>query len=480
MTQTQTQTQVAGSDRPAKPSSSKSHSKTRDLAPFFDSPRAFLELIHGHGEARGEIAWAQGRDETFKNRSPAPFGKVAEAFNDLKGKADVYLCLHRFWGWRRRVDHVGQLQAFHVDIDHYKAPTKRYRSLSPALAARAVLQCLDDQAIPAPSFILFSGKGLLAVWMIKPVPAGKKHKAGAIQRWNKIQVRLHQALHPLGADASQKHAAAVCRVPGTINSKYNTATRLLWIHPNGIEDRTLDDMAAELLPPRKSKKRSSSRQGTTSPPGSGRNHRNLHNERLHELRKWAMSQTEIEDGCRDWYLFCAACSLAWRVNPRQLENAILAFARDTGLLDISGWTRHRVLEVTGTVIRRAHEGASGSAPEWGQGRYLLTSRAILDQLPITAADARALGLIHLNPCPIQKARHRKTADRERQQRRRRASGQKSRDDYEADSRSRQKPWEALGIARSTWYRKGMHKTPAPEPTSDAVPGEPEEQSQKIA
>ena len=38
-----------------------------------------------------------------------------------------------------------------------------------------------------------------------------------------------------------------------------------------------------------------------------------------------------------------------------------------------------------------------------------------------------------------------------------------REEYEANSISRAKPWEALGMSRATWYRKGK-----PEPVQTIV------------
>lgn len=451
----------AESSHPKQTGHARGNRQFRSLDSSFESPSAFLELIHGHCEAKGKVAWARGRGDGFKNFSPAPFDEVAKAFSELKGEEDIYLCLHRFWGRKRQVDAVGQLQAFHVDIDYYKAPSKRHRSLPPKLAALEVLRQLEDQAIPAPSFMLLSGKGLLAVWMIKPVPARRNpHETGAIRRWRQIQDKLHLALKPLGADTTQKHCAAICRVPGTVNSKYGKPAEVVWIHSNGIEKRTLDDIAAELLPSRKPTAPRKAERATSSRPTSGRSYRNLHYERLLELRRWALNRTEIEDGHRDSFLFCAACSLAWLVAPVQLENAIVAFAQDTGLIDIDGWSRYRVLQVTRSVVARAHEDASGAAGigSDGQGRYQLRSETILERLPITAEEARALQLVHLNPDPQQKANHRRKQDRERQQRRRRGKGQTSRADYEANSVTQQKPWAAAGMARSTWYKKGLHRT----------------------
>lgn len=41
-----------------------------------------------------------------------------------------------------------------------------------------------------------------------------------------------------------------------------------------------------------------------------------------------------------------------------------------------------------------------------------------------------------------------------------------REEYEANSINRTKPWEALGMSRATWYRKGK---PEPKPESGQPP-----------
>ena len=56
--------------------------------------------------------------------------------------------------------------------------------------------------------------------------------------------------------------------------------------------------------------------------------------------------------------------------------------------------------------------------------------------------------------------------RKRDEARRRAAGAVDRATYEANSASRQKPWEALGMSRASWYRAGK-PTPAVE-TSPCV------------
>ncbi|WP_026988486.1 hypothetical protein [Fodinicurvata fenggangensis] len=447
------------------------------LRECFNSPADFLRLIHGHEDAKGKVAWARKYPDSFENHNPRAFREVEVAFSALNGESDIYLCLHRYCGRKRQERLVSQLQAFHVDIDYYK----KRPHLEPETAAQAVLQKLQDKNLPAPSFIMFSGKGLLAVWMINPVPArAVKHKEGAIKRWRQVQDTLHKALYPLGADYSQKHAAAVCRVPGTKNRKRRRNVRLLWCHPNGIEDRSLDDIANDVLPPRRSRKPRKSKTVKNGTLKSDRTHRNLHSERLQELKRWAVSYVEIPDGMRDHFLFCAACSLAWLVEPSRLENSIVSFATESGLLDIRGWTRNRVKQVTQSVVKRAYNEATDGTnnPAEGQGRYKLSKAWILQGLGITSAEAQSLGLVHLNPDPEQCERHRREVNRQRQERHRRKRGQRSRADYEENSASRQKPWEAHGMSRSAWYKKGLHKRPveAEETAISTI----EEQNRKVA
>ncbi|WP_155957889.1 hypothetical protein [Fodinicurvata sediminis] len=461
-----------------RPSYRKPHHHTAaSLRMCFKSPVDFLRLIHGHEDVRGKVAWARKYPDSFENHNPGEFHEVEAAFSEFKRESDIYVCLHRFWGWKRQERFVSQIQAFHVDIDYYK---KRPR-LKPEDAAQAVLERLQDKNLPAPSFIMCSGKGLLAVWMINPVPArAEKHRDGAITRWRQVQDRLHKALYPLGSDYSQKHAAAVCRVPGTKNRKRRRKVRLLWCHPNGIEDRSLDDIAQDVLPPRRSRKPRKSKTAKTGELKSERTHRNLHSERLQELKRWALSQGEIPDGKRDHFLFCAACSLAWLVEPSLLANSIFVFATESGLLDIAGWTRDRVRKVTQTVAERAYSEATNGMnnPAEGQGRYKLSKAWILQGLGITAEEAQSLGLVHLNPDPEQCQRHRREVNRQRQERHRRKRGQRSRADYEANSASRQKPWEAHGMSRSTWYKNGLHKRPVEaEETAISIR---EEQTRKVA
>lgn len=60
------------------------------------------------------------------------------------------------------------------------------------------------------------------------------------------------------------------------------------------------------------------------------------------------------------------------------------------------------------------------------------------------------------------AADRKARDREEKERQRRRAGVKEREQWEAESKAQTKPWEAMGMSRATWYRKGR-PTPRPRP-----------------
>lgn len=82
-------------------------------------------------------------------------------------------------------------------------------------------------------------------------------------------------------------------------------------------------------------------------------------------------------------------------------------------------------------------------------------------LCVTMAERTALDLRTIGACDVTKEERdaislerKRQRDRDRQAARREADGRKSRAEYEAGSISRMKPWEAMGMSRATWHRKG--------------------------
>ena len=137
----------------------------------------------------------------------------------LAGVPDVYVTPNSFWG-ERLIQRLAQLCAAFSDLDYYRVA--RWRECSPETVMHAALDTLERKGIPLPSLVLFSGRGLLLLWLHTPLPAQ------ALRRWNALQNRLFTVLTPLGADPSARDAARVFRLVGSVHGKTGETVRLLW------------------------------------------------------------------------------------------------------------------------------------------------------------------------------------------------------------------------------------------------------------
>lgn len=84
------------------------------------------------------------------------------------------------------------------------------------------------------------------------------------------------------------------------------------------------------------------------------------------------------------------------------------------------------------------------------------------RLNLVDVERQKLGITTIGAIDVDKAQRlerRKQKDRERKERRRRTDGAKPRAQYEAQSLSRIKPWEVLGMKRAKWYRMGRPSPP---------------------
>lgn len=78
------------------------------------------------------------------------------------------------------------------------------------------------------------------------------------------------------------------------------------------------------------------------------------------------------------------------------------------------------------------------------------------RLGLTSAERDGLRITTIGAIDMnrdQRAKRRKERKRAKAAARRRAGGNASRHDYEGNSLTHSKPWEALGMSRRTWYRK---------------------------
>ena len=83
------------------------------------------------------------------------------------------------------------------------------------------------------------------------------------------------------------------------------------------------------------------------------------------------------------------------------------------------------------------------------------------RMRLTAADRKALRITTIGAIDAskgQRSAQRRDRKRKAEEARRRAKGAKPRTEYEASAISRQKPWEAAGMSRATWYRQLRRET----------------------
>lgn len=111
---------------------------------------------------------------------------------------------------RRDKQHVAKLKFLYVDLDIYKSEWKDY-------SQDQILMQLENEyfdiKIPAPSYVVNSGRGMYLLWRIE-------EHINAQPRWEKVQRYLHSQLVEFGADrAVVTDTARVLRIPGSINAK---------------------------------------------------------------------------------------------------------------------------------------------------------------------------------------------------------------------------------------------------------------------
>ena len=124
---------------------------------------------------------------------------------------------------RRDKQHVFRLKFLYVDLDIYKSMWSNYTQ-------QQILMQLEsdyfDRKIPAPSYVINSGRGMYLLWKID-------EHINAQPRWEKVQRYLHSQLLEFGADrAVVTDTARVFRIPGSINSKSGTRVSIMQTYNN--------------------------------------------------------------------------------------------------------------------------------------------------------------------------------------------------------------------------------------------------------
>lgn len=163
-------------------------------------------LLFHHHNASGWITLAKKeRDGGWRQHHFLP-DQLATQLGDWLGE-DVYFSQNTFYKPGRSSENIKELRALYVDIDCYNL------GLNPHAVAEKLNQEVFQTSLPKPNMIIFSGRGLVCIWLIEPV------SAQAIKLWQAIQHHFCEQLSFVGADRKSLDPSRVFRIAGGINSK---------------------------------------------------------------------------------------------------------------------------------------------------------------------------------------------------------------------------------------------------------------------
>jgi hypothetical protein len=170
-------------------------------------------LFHHH-DADGYITVAQRQKDGHFKQYHYRIDELTVKLSEWLGE-DVYFSQNTFFIPFRRIENIRQLRSLYIDIDFYNVDW--LKGLQPFQVLELLKMDEFNKSIPEPNIVIFSGNGIVLIWLLEPVPSQ------ALPLWNAVQRYLHRQLQSYGADSKALDATRVFRVAGTINSK-NGAT----------------------------------------------------------------------------------------------------------------------------------------------------------------------------------------------------------------------------------------------------------------
>lgn len=423
-----------------------------EAATYHDTARqGFFSLLTATGKGGGK------KQDSYR------LSQMPVVLSMLDHSRDAWLSQAEFIKPNRRVVNLARIGLLFADLDTYREPWAHGRS--PEQLAAAVLFRCYDEGVPPPSILVFSGRGVQAKWLLNGTLPRQ-----ALPRWNACQRYLIDRLAGLGADPAAKDASRVLRLVNTVNSKSGEVCRVIHVEQglDGEPVRYSFEYLAEMLLPvarwdieKQHQERIERRQLKLVPGGRisnlrGFSGRQLAWDRLEDLRTLAELRGGVKEGERMTHLFWRLnfLLLSGATNSAQMYHEAAALARE---LD-PRWN-YRSKELM-TLYAKAKQYEAGEKVEFGGKQFapLYTPKndTLISLFHITDDEQRKLRTLISRDMAKERRRDR---DRTRDEARRRASGAVDRAAYEANALSRQKPWEALGMSRRSWYRAGK-PTPA--------------------
>lgn len=156
---------------------------------------------------------------------------------------DTWISQAEFFAPNRRVVNLARIGLFFADLDTYNVPNMSMKT--PEAQAAALNFYCDDEGIPKPSVIVYSGRGLQAKWLLSNAIPRE-----ALVRWSLVQKALNAALQGFGADKNALDASRVLRLVDTVNTKNGQIARVVDVNSSGQSPVSydFDQFADHMLP----------------------------------------------------------------------------------------------------------------------------------------------------------------------------------------------------------------------------------------
>lgn len=341
-----------------------------------------------HHKQRGTVLlWEKRTDKNvwYKLKADQSQEDVHALLNGLSGNLDTYCSVNEFTGWRR-IDLLTSLRACYVDLDFNRVVD--HGDLDDAL------EHLRERQMPAPNYVVFSGRGLHFYWLLEDTD--RKH----LPAWQAVENALIDSLKDMHADTKARDCTRVLRLAGTVNSK-NGET----VHEVAFDavPWTLDQLAFEVLgaPARKPtrysiddmpvpKAKVRSLDAARAARGRGINHPKTTVYRrwhivLQDLHTIGRHYGQIPAGYRNEFLFIASVALSWFASPDSIADEVTDMAK----LYCSDITEAEAALAASQSIQRATEAAGGQKRMWlgnpCDPRYHFKRHTLWERLGVLAA-----------------------------------------------------------------------------------------------
>lgn len=259
-----------------------------NLAERIDAAERQLLFQHHPTNTDGWITLAKKDPQTkrFRQYHYKP-EELASSLSEWMGE-DVYYSQNSFFKPQRRIDNIRQLRSLYVDLDVYNL------GLSPEWVLAKLEYEFFGQVIPEPNMVIFSGRGLVLIWNIEPIPYM------AMPLWRAVENYLTEQLKDVGADSKATDPARIFRLAGTVNSKNKAVVRAEYRHTYRYD---IHDLQFDYLPELSPKKLAAKKKGRKTKIVRMFNTYTLHLSRARDIAKLVELRQGDVEGYRETICF---------------------------------------------------------------------------------------------------------------------------------------------------------------------------------